>query len=72
MLAAAAIAAAALLGAVAVCSQGGVTPAAAAAEAKPVVRDRAGYHLVIEEYPGGSTWRQFDDGRVEYIIEGGN
>lgn len=74
MLAVAAIAAAAALGAVAVavCSQGGAAEAAAAAEAKPVVRDRAGYHLVIEEYPGGSTWRQYDDGRVEYIIEGGN
>ena len=44
----------------------------AVAEEKPVVRDRVGYHLVIEEYPGGSTWRQYDDGRVEYIIEGGN
>lgn len=75
VLAVAAIAAAVAVTAatIAHCLQAAATDSTATiAEAKPVVRDRAGYHLVIEEYPGGSTWRQYDDGRVEYIIEGGN
>lgn len=39
---------------------------------KPVVHDRMAYKTVVEDWPGGSTWREYADGRIEYITVGGN
>ena len=41
-------------------------------EPKETVSDRMEYKTVVEDYPGGSTWREYADGTVQYITVGGN
>lgn len=41
-------------------------------EPKEIVSDRMEYKTVVEDYPGGSTWREYADGTVQYITVGGN
>lgn len=41
-------------------------------EPKETVSDRMAYKTVVEDYPGGSTWREYADGTVQYITVGGN
>ena len=41
-------------------------------ESKETVSDRMAYKTVVEDYPGGSTWREYADGTVQYITVGGN
>ncbi len=41
-------------------------------EPKQTVSDRMAYKTVVEDYPGGSTWREYADGTVQYITVGGN
>lgn len=49
-------------------SRGGPIPR----EPKETVSDRMAYKTVVEDYPGGSTWREYADGSVQYITVGGN
>lgn len=49
-------------------ARGGPTPR----EPKETVSDRMEYKTVVEDYPGGSTWREYADGTVQYITVGGN
>ena len=41
-------------------------------EPKETVSDRMEYKTVVEDYPGGSTWREYADGTVKYMTVGGN
>lgn len=41
-------------------------------EPKETISDRMEYKTVVEGYPGGSTWREYADGSVQYITVGGN
>lgn len=41
-------------------------------EPKETISDRMAYKTVVEDYPGGSTWREYADGSVQYINVGGN
>lgn len=41
-------------------------------EPKQTVSDRMAYKTVVEDYPGGSTWREYADGTVKYMTVGGN
>lgn len=41
-------------------------------EPKETVSDLMAYKTVVEDYPGGSTWREYTDGSVQYITVGGN
>lgn len=41
-------------------------------EPRETVSDRMEYKTVVEVYPGGSTWREYADGTVQYITVGGN
>lgn len=41
-------------------------------EPKQTVSDRMEYKTVVEDYPDGSTWREYADGTVQYITVGGN
>ena len=41
-------------------------------EPKETVSDRMEYKTVVEDYPGGSTWREYADGSIQYITVGGN
>ena len=41
-------------------------------EPKETVSDRMAFKTVVEDYPGGSTWREYTDGTVQYITVGGN
>lgn len=41
-------------------------------EHKETVSDRMAYKTVVEDYSGGSTWREYADGSVQYITVGGN
>lgn len=41
-------------------------------EQKETVSDRMEYKTVVEDYPGGSTWREYADGSIQYITVGGN
>lgn len=41
-------------------------------EPKETVSDRMAYKTVVEDYPGGSTWREYADGSIQYITVGGN
>jgi|GEM_PF-1556081 len=49
-------------------ANGGPTPR----EPKETVSDRMECKTVVEDYPGGSTWREYADGTVQYITVGGN
>lgn len=41
-------------------------------EPKETVSDRMEYKTVVEDYAGGSTWREYADGSIQYITVGGN
>lgn len=41
-------------------------------EPKEPVSDRMEYKTVVEDYAGGSTWREYADGSIQYITVGGN
>lgn len=41
-------------------------------EPKETVSDRMAYKTVVEDYPGGSTWREYVNGTVQYMTVGGN
>lgn len=49
-------------------ASGGPTPR----KPKETVSDRMAYKTVVEDYPGGSTWREYADGSLQYITVGGN